>query len=89
MKLHFQAKRTIRRSLKLYSYLRNKVHLCGDNRKQMFHLDKNEQINKIVGVQYVTTANAKVFALISYDSLVISRLSQRKTAFLKKKKKVW
>ena len=51
------------------------MHLCGDNRKQMFHLDKNEQINKIVGVQYVTTANAKVFALIRYDSLVVSRLS--------------
>ena len=43
MKRHLQAKRTIRRSLKLYSYLRSKVHLCGDNRKQILHLDKNEQ----------------------------------------------
>ena len=75
MKLHYQVKQTSRRSLKLYSYLRSKVHLCGDNRKQMFHLDKNEQINKIVEAQYVTTATAKVFALIRYDSLVISHLS--------------
>ena len=75
MKIHYSMKMTTRRKLKSYSYLRSKVHLYGDNHKQMFQLDKNEQTNKIVEAQYVTTTTHKNFALIRYDSLVISRLS--------------
>ena len=71
MKLHYSMKMINHRRLKRYSYLRIKVHLYGDNHKKMFQLDENEQINKIVAAQYVTT----ILALIRYDSLVISRLS--------------